>query len=212
MSRYWPLGHRVSPATHHQSVRPSSLRSTRGPRGGPSIKILRILSMEGTKGLYGLALLGVHLIDMSARSVGVASANRSASSWTGRDVPGTICRSVPSITDVPSITEGYILINEGVLDPWVAQWVEANPLRATPFDDLSPEFLKLARSPVGEPPTREIDHINDEFVGDIPVRIYRNDAEPSGLVVYFHGGGFVIGSIGLMDNVARELTHVSGAV
>lgn len=109
-------------------------------------------------------------------------------------------------------TGGYALTNEGVLDPWVANWVEANPLRATPFDDLSPEFLELARSPVGEPPTREIAHINDEFVGDAPVRIYRNDAEPSGLVVYFHGGGYVIGSIGLMDNVARELTHVSGAV
>jgi acetyl esterase len=32
------------------------------------------------------------------------------------------------------------------------------------------------------------------------------------LVVYFHGGGFVMGSIGLMDNVARELAHSSGAV
>jgi acetyl esterase len=49
-------------------------------------------------------------------------------------------------------------------------------------------------------------------VGDVPVRIYRNDAEPTGLVVYFHGGGFAIGSIGLMDNVARELAHISGAV
>jgi acetyl esterase len=104
------------------------------------------------------------------------------------------------------------VIDEGVLDPWVSQWIEANPLRATPFDDLSPEFLELARGPVGDPPTRDIAHVNDEFVGDIPIRIYQNDVQSAGLVVYFHGGGYVIGSIGLMDNVARELAHASGAV
>ena len=49
-------------------------------------------------------------------------------------------------------------------------------------------------------------------MGDVPIRIYQEEGEPTGLVVYFHGGGFVIGSIGLMDNVARELTHSSGAV
>ncbi len=35
---------------------------------------------------------------------------------------------------------------------------------------------------------------------------------PTGLVVYFHGGGWVIGSLGIMDNVARALTLGSGAV
>jgi acetyl esterase len=101
---------------------------------------------------------------------------------------------------------------EGVLDPWVAEWIAANPERSTPFTDMSPEILELARGPVGFPPTREIAHIADEFVGDIPIRIYQGDAEPTGLVVYFHGGGFMIGSIGLMDNVARELAHSSDAV
>ena len=102
--------------------------------------------------------------------------------------------------------------DEGVLDPWVADWLAANPERSTPFEDLDPVILELARGPVGFPPTREIAHITDEQVGDVPVRIYQGDGEPTGLVVYFHGGGFVIGSIGLMDNVARELTHSSGAV
>lgn len=99
-----------------------------------------------------------------------------------------------------------------MLDPWVVEWIAANPLRATPFDDLSPEFLELARGPFGDPPTRTIDHVSDESVGDVPIRIYRDDQDPTGLVVYFHGGGYVIGSIGLMDNVARELAHSSDAV
>ncbi len=101
---------------------------------------------------------------------------------------------------------------EGVLDPWVAEWMAANPERATPFVELSPEILELARAPVGLPPTREIPYVTDEAVGDIPIRIYQGHGDPTGLVVYFHGGGFVIGSIGLMDNVARELAHSSGAV
>jgi acetyl esterase len=102
--------------------------------------------------------------------------------------------------------------DEGVLDPWVVNWIETNPLQATPFDTFDPEILVLARGPYGSPPTRDIAEITDETVEGIPVRIYRGEGEPTGLVVYFHGGGFAIGSIGLMDNVARELAYASGAV
>jgi acetyl esterase len=35
---------------------------------------------------------------------------------------------------------------------------------------------------------------------------------PTGLVVYFHGGGWCVGSVALMDGVARELAHATGAV
>jgi acetyl esterase/lipase len=102
--------------------------------------------------------------------------------------------------------------DEGVLDPWVVDYFEANPERNVVFDTLDPEILELARGPIGFPPTREIASIVDDDVEGIPVRIYRNEEPPTGLVVYFHGGGYAIGSIGLMDNVAREITHASGAV
>jgi acetyl esterase len=98
---------------------------------------------------------------------------------------------------------------EAVLDPWVAEWFEANPME--PFEDFSPEMLALARGPVGGPPTRDIAKISDREIAGVPVRVYEHDAPPTGLVVYFHGGGFCIGSIGLMDNVARELAHCTGA-
>ena len=64
---------------------------------------------------------------------------------------------------------------------------------------------------MGAPPTREIAKITDEVVDGVPIRIYEHDHAPTGLVVYFHGGGFCIGSIGLMDNVARELAHCADA-
>src|SRR4051794_35829623 len=82
--------------------------------------------------------------------------------------------------------------DEGVLDSWVTKWMAANPERATPFDDLSPEMLALARSPVGPPPTREIADVTDDLVDGVPVRIYREAGPRAGLIVYFHGGGFVI--------------------
>ena len=85
-------------------------------------------------------------------------------------------------------------------------------MMANPLDEFTPEILELARGPVGAPPTREIAHIDDESVGNVPIRIYRSEGQPTGILVYFHGGGFVLGSIGLMDNVARELAYASGAV
>ncbi len=103
-------------------------------------------------------------------------------------------------------------MSEGQLDPWVAKWLEEDPQRGVPFADLSPEILELARGPQGGPPTQSIAEVTDDEVDGIPIRIYRNDDTPTGVVVYFHGGGFTIGSIGLMDNVAREITHASGAV
>jgi acetyl esterase len=102
--------------------------------------------------------------------------------------------------------------DESVLDPWVADWLAANPYISAPLEELVPEVLELGRSPVGAPPTRQIASVTDEVVDGVPVRIYQGDAPPTGVVAYFHGGGFVIGSIGLMDNVARELAHGSGAV
>jgi acetyl esterase len=102
-------------------------------------------------------------------------------------------------------------VDEGVLDPWVEQWMAENPLMATPFEELTPELLELARSPIGGPPTREVADIVDEVVEGVPVRIYRDTDTPEGLLVYFHGGGFALGSVGLMDNVARELVHATGA-
>jgi acetyl esterase len=99
--------------------------------------------------------------------------------------------------------------DEGTLDPFVAKWLEENPIQ--PFEDFSPEILELARGDFSAPPTREIAKITDDTVEGIRVRFYEHDEPPTGLVVYFHGGGFCIGSIAIMDNVARELAHATGA-
>jgi len=102
--------------------------------------------------------------------------------------------------------------DEGILDPWVVEWFEANPERAAAMEVLDPEILALARGDFSLPSDVEIASIENGDVDGIPIRIYRDEEPPTGLVVYFHGGGFVLGSIGIMDNVARELCKASGAV
>jgi acetyl esterase len=102
--------------------------------------------------------------------------------------------------------------DEGVLDPWVKEYFEADPSRNTVMDTLDPEILQLARGDFSLPCDVEIKSVDDSEVDGIPIRIYRHEEPPTGLVVYFHGGGFCIGSIGIMENVARELCARSGAV
>jgi acetyl esterase len=49
--------------------------------------------------------------------------------------------------------------------------------------------------------------------GDIPVRIYRPDAAPDhATLVYFHGGGWVVGSLDSHDGVARFLCRFGRCV
>lgn len=48
----------------------------------------------------------------------------------------------------------------------------------------------------------------------VPVRVYRPQGRPSPMptVVFFHGGGFVLGSVELMDDIARKLCRDLHAV
>ena len=102
-------------------------------------------------------------------------------------------------------------MDESTLDPWVEHWIRANPMFVTPMEDLSPELLGMARSQ-GGPPSVTIAEVTDDTVEGVPVRIYRDGPECSGLVVYFHGGAWAVGSIGLMDNIARQICKQAGAV
>jgi acetyl esterase len=101
--------------------------------------------------------------------------------------------------------------NEGTLDPWVEEWLSANAAMIKPPTEYTPEYLAAARPSTCPFPTREVAKITDQLVGSVPVRIYEHDSEPDGLIVYFHGGGFCTGSIGLMENIATELAYCAHA-
>jgi acetyl esterase len=49
--------------------------------------------------------------------------------------------------------------------------------------------------------------------GDIPVRIYTPDNDgPKPVIIYFHGGGWVIGDLDVCDNPVRRIANKTGAI
>ncbi|RRO16897.1 alpha/beta hydrolase [Saccharopolyspora rhizosphaerae] len=49
--------------------------------------------------------------------------------------------------------------------------------------------------------------------GDVPVRFYTPEGDgPKAVIVYFHGGGWVIGDIDVCDNPVRRIANRTGAI
>ena len=61
---------------------------------------------------------------------------------------------------------------------------------------------------VGEVRDRELPGAS----GPIPMRVYRPLEPAGGVVAYFHGGGWAVGSIDSFDTVCRALANESGAI
>ena len=82
-----------------------------------------------------------------------------------------------------------------------------------PVDEARANFEK----DFGELPRPDIAVIKDFEIevdgGTIPARLYRPVAggDPLALVVYFHGGGWLLGSVDSHDGTARRLALASGA-
>lgn len=103
------------------------------------------------------------------------------------------------------------------LDPQVQEFLKAQEEQpAPPITEQTVEmaregYLALAEA-VGRGP--EVGEVSDRRIpgpaGDIPVRVYRPEGEgPFGVLVYYHGGGWVIGDLDTHDHACRELS--SGA-
>ncbi len=81
------------------------------------------------------------------------------------------------------------------------------------FDDLTNKeeiatYLEEARRPVDRPRGVGVDIVEDLVVGerDVPVRIYQPKSEqPLPALVYYHGGGWVVGDLEMHDDTCRLL-------
>ncbi len=59
----------------------------------------------------------------------------------------------------------------------------------------------------------ELDRVEDREIAGVPVRVYaKNSSEPQAVMVYFHGGGWVIGDLNTHDTICRHLAGESDAV
>jgi acetyl esterase/lipase len=90
-----------------------------------------------------------------------------------------------------------------------------------PMETLSAADARdlMAATAATRPPGPEVGEVTDGVIpgpaGDLPYRLYRPAGPPEGprpLVVYFHGGGWVLGNLDSDDPLCRDLCARSGAV
>ena len=88
-----------------------------------------------------------------------------------------------------------------------------------PLESMTPadarQFYLALRPMAGEP--EPVGEVAERKIpgpgGDIPVRIYKPEGPgPFPMLVYLHGGGFVIGSIETHDPLCRLLTNAAGCI
>jgi len=105
-----------------------------------------------------------------------------------------------------------------VLDPPVREFLDAlaasnpPPLEDVPLDELRGRGMTIFDLFGGPPdPVAAVEDRHTD--AGVPVRVYRPEGEgPFPLVMAFHGGGFVIGTLDEHDPIARSLCRAAGVV
>jgi acetyl esterase len=105
------------------------------------------------------------------------------------------------------------------LDIQMKSLLDAMAAAKTPaFHTLTPQEARriaLTRPQPGQP--ESVTKVEDRKIpsagGDIPIRIYTPaGTRPFGVLVYFHGGGWVLGNIAMTDQPCRLLANASSCV
>jgi len=105
------------------------------------------------------------------------------------------------------------------IDPALQQALDAAPMLR--ISQLSPVQMRAARRErlaAMTIPVPDLPRIEDRTfagpAGEVPVRIYwpAEDPQDLPLVVFFHGGGWVVGDLDSHDPVAREIAAQAGAI
>ena len=107
-----------------------------------------------------------------------------------------------------------------MLDPGVQKILDGmNALEGPPAHEVPIEQARAGHEQETEQlsgPGEDVGEIRDVELpsasGPIPVRLYRPLEPAGGVVAYFHGGGWAVGSIESFDTVCRALANESGAI
>jgi acetyl esterase len=100
-----------------------------------------------------------------------------------------------------------------VLDPQIAEVLRSQgETGGAPVEEMTPEenraqYEKTCKERFGA--VDEVQSVEDMDADGVPVRVYKptDTTEPQRALVYFHGGGFVIGSLDTHDGIARALSQ-----
>jgi acetyl esterase len=96
---------------------------------------------------------------------------------------------------------------------------ELNALNLPPYCETTPEQARRAvvvgsaSLAPGEPVEQVTDRRVSGPAGEIPVRVYRPTGQrPRSVLMYFHGGGWVICNLDTHDAISRRLANATGCV
>ncbi|MEO6879881.1 MAG: alpha/beta hydrolase [Mycobacteriaceae bacterium] len=104
---------------------------------------------------------------------------------------------------------------EAPIDPQLSAVLDVLPLSDIGGEVTDPTVMRegMRQMATAVPAGIEVAHVHDTDADGVPVRVYRPDAtEALPLVVFVHGGGFVIGSIDTHDATARRIARDARAV
>ena len=80
-----------------------------------------------------------------------------------------------------------------------------------PLSETTPEAARAVRRSRLQPSAIEVEEVRRVDAGGVPARLYRPRSDAGvGLLVYFHGGGWVIGDLDTHDATCRGLAVSSG--
>ncbi|MFP7170244.1 alpha/beta hydrolase [Terribacillus sp. 7520-G] len=88
--------------------------------------------------------------------------------------------------------------------------VNANPI---PIESVSPEQFRSQARMQEDGPKQEVAEVEDSKIElsdrTLPIRIYRSDDKKQPALVFYHGGGWVVGSIESHDATCREIANLA---
>ncbi len=102
------------------------------------------------------------------------------------------------------------------IDPQAKAYLDrVAALGIPPNEELGPEAARaMAEENAGAlfGPRQDVGSIEEVEVAGVPVRLYTPPSPPGwgGMVVYFHGGGWVIGSLDTHDGLCRAVANRAG--
>ncbi len=108
-----------------------------------------------------------------------------------------------------------------MLEPQAQQFLsDLASIDEPPLESLTPRearaYIRRARAAfavAGEAVARVEDRAIPGPAGPLPIRIYTPRGEaPFGVLVYFHGGGWVLGDLDMVDALARALANRAGCI
>jgi acetyl esterase len=105
-----------------------------------------------------------------------------------------------------------------MLDPQARAFIDFMIARgAQPANLMTPEQARRAyheRRPYTQPDAPEVAEVRDLSADGVPLRLYRSQPvvpwQPQPVLVYFHGGGWVIGDLETHDVLCRQLALAAG--